>query len=235
MKIGNHAEKCLSFIRCDLGPEGKRWHPHTKLMPAVTLSRQTGCGVKAIAAALAELLQDHSPAPCQWTVFDKNLVERVLEEHKLPKEVAKFMLEDRVSAIQDAVEEMLGLHPSSRTLLAQTTETIRRLAELGNVILIGRAANIITRHMRNVFHVRLVAPLDHRVERIMARDQLDRRSALEFIRKSDLGRKRYLKDHFHTDIDDSLEYDLVINTARLPDREAAHLIEEAVLLWAKAQ
>lgn len=232
MKIGNNAEKCLSFIRCDLSPQAKRELPPHKLRPAVTLSRQTGAGAMAIAGELAEFLQARDPVPHHWMIFDKNLAEKVLEEHKLPREIAKYMPEDRVSAIQNAVEELLGLHPSSRTLLQQSAETILHLAEFGHVILVGRAANIITREMRNVFHVRLVAPLEKRVDQVMARNHLERKAALEFIRKGDLGRKRYLKDHFHADIADSLLYDLVINTDRLPHREVAHVIGEAVLHWA---
>ena len=145
------------------------------------------------------------------------------------------MPEDRVSTIEDAVEELLGLHPPSKALLQQTSETIRHLAEVGHVILIGRAANMITSGMRNVFHARLVAPLEQRVELVMANKHLDHKAALEFIRKSDLGRRRYLKDHFHTDIDDNLQYDLVLNTARFRQHEVAQLIGEAIVHWTKAQ
>jgi len=35
-------------------------------------------------------------------------------------------------------------------------ETILHLAEQGNVILIGRGANLVTRELQHVFHVRLV-------------------------------------------------------------------------------
>ena len=233
MNIGTNADKCLSFISCHLNPQTQSQQPHARPRPAVTISRQTGSGALVIAAELAKLLQARNPVPCQWTVFDKNLVERVLEEHNLPKEVAKFMPEDRVSAVQDMMEEVLGLHPASWTLHRQTTETILHLAELGNVIIIGRAANVITRQMKNAFHVRLIAPLEKRVEQFMAAKQMDRKAALEFIQREDLGRKRYLKDHFKTDIDDALQYDLVVNTARLPHGEVAHLIGEAVLHWAE--
>lgn len=34
------------------------------------------------------------------------------------------------------VDELLGLHPSSWTLVEHTTQTIRRLAVMGNVILV---------------------------------------------------------------------------------------------------
>jgi hypothetical protein len=232
MHIGTNVDKYHTFINCQLNPQTKIPFAHTKLRPAVTLSRQTGSGAMEIAGELAEFLQTRDPVPCHWMVFDKNLAEKVLEEHKLPKEIAKFMPEDRVSAIQDAVEELLGLHPSSRTLLQLTTETILHLAGLGHVILVGRAAHVITRQMKNVFHVRLIAPLEQRVKQVMSHSQLDDKAALKFIQKEDLGRKRYLKTNLHSNIDDNLQYDLVINTARIPHREAAHLIGEAVLHWA---
>jgi cytidylate kinase len=234
MKIGNHVDKYHTFIDTQLNPDTRQPFVAPRLRPAVTLSRQTGSGGRAIAEELATFLQARSPSRCPWMVFDRNLTEKVLEEHKLPKEIAKFMPEDCVSSIQDAIEEILGLHPSSRTLVQQTSETLRHLAELGHVILVGRGSHVITRGMKNVFHIRLIAPLEQRVARIMTRNQLDETAARQFIRKQDLGRKRYLKNHFHTHIDDNLQYDLVINTASLPHRAVAQLIGEAILQWAEA-
>lgn len=232
MNIGSNVETYKSFINWQLNPDHQKAFTPPKLRPAVTLSRQTGSGGLEIAGQLAEFLQTRLPVPCHWMVFDKNLAAKVLEEHELPMDMAKFMHEDRISAIRDAVEELLGLHPSSRTLLLLTTETILHLAQLGHVILVGRAANVITQQMKNVFHVRLVAPLDQRVARIMASHQLERKAAVAFIQKQDQGRRRYLKNHFHADIDDNLRYDLVINTGRIPHHEVANLIGEAVVRWA---
>ena len=233
MKIAPHSETCYSFIGTQLGPRTPHDLPPVKLRPAITLSRQTGSGARAIADQVAELLQARDPAHQPWSVVDKNLVEIVLEEHKLPKEVARFMPEDHVSTIQDAIEEILGLHPSARTLWHKTAETVRHLAELGHVIVIGRAANIITREMKNVFHVRLIAPLDQRIQQVMARSQRDATAALAHIHKEDLGRRRFLKDHFQAETDDNLRYDLVLNTARIPQATAARLIGDAVLQWAE--
>jgi len=188
-----------------------------------------------IASKLAELLQARDPAPCGWTVFDKNLVEKILEEHGLPRRIAQFMPENRVSTTQDMLEELLGLHPSSATLLRETVETVLHLATLGNVILVGRGSAVITRNLSNVFHVRLVAPLEQRVEKVMNRNQLAREDALELIKKEDHGYKLYLKDYFKADSDDCMLFDLVINTAHLHPDDAAHLISEAVLTWAKTQ
>lgn len=67
------------------------------------------------------------------------------------------------------------------------------------------------------------------------RNGLDAKAAREIVRKGDLARERYLRDRFHVNIDDSLLYDLVINTAHLPHRAVACLIGDAVVHWASAQ
>ena len=81
---------------------------------------------------------------CPWTLFDRDLVQKVLEDHRLPSRLARFMPEDRISGLQDIMDELFGLHPPFLSLVHRTTETILRLADQGNVILIGRAGNVIT-------------------------------------------------------------------------------------------
>lgn len=225
-------DRCRTFIDCQLtpgstAPTNQVATPHRL---AVTLSRQTGSGAWLVAEKLAEYLQKHAPAEgCRWTVFDKELVEKVLEDHNLPRKLAQFMPEDRVSAIEDMMQEVLGLHPPSWTLATQTTETILKLAELGNVILIGRGANVITAKLPHVFHVRLVGSLERRVARVQELTKLDHKAALEFIEKADRGRHRYLKEHFNAEVEDPLWYDFVINTDRIACDDAAWIIGEAML------
>ncbi|MCX7723062.1 MAG: cytidylate kinase-like family protein [Verrucomicrobiae bacterium] len=196
----------------------------------VTISRQTGCGAHEVAIRLAEYLQANDTVQqCPWTVFDRNLVQKVLEDHQLPAVFEKYMPEDTRSEIAEIMDELFGLHPSAWTLVHKTTETILRLAELGNVIIIGRGANIITSSFKYAFHVRLVASLEKRVERVRKRTGMDAAQAREFIQREDLGRKRYLKAYFDADIDDPLLYHMVINTDLTPLDLAAQLIGDAVL------
>ncbi|MCX6902664.1 MAG: cytidylate kinase-like family protein, partial [Verrucomicrobia bacterium] len=192
-----------------------------------------GSGAMEIAQKLSDFLQARIPGSCGWAVFDKNLVTKMLEDHNLPKQLAEFLPEDRISRIKDMMEEVLGLHPPSDTLIHQISETIVHLAELGHVILVGRAAHVITRQAQNVFHVRLIAPMEKRQAQVMARRQMAPEAALDFIKKEDVARKHYLKAYFRADPDDDLLYDLVINTARFSPEEAATLIGEAVLAWTK--
>lgn len=225
-------DRCLTFINCQLKPAD---HPvdhgdKSGRLPTVTISRQAGCGALIVAEKLAALLQARSPkgAP-PWTVFDRNLMEKVLKDHNLPARLAKFLPEDRMTELQDVMDEVFGLHPPSWTVVRQITETILQLAELGSVILIGRGGNVITAKLPNVFHVRLVAPLENRVEHAQEYYKMTKKAAREFCIKEDRGRSRYLKKYFDADVDDPLLQHLTINTGLVSYDEAARLIAEAVL------
>ena len=139
------------------------------------------------------------------------------------------MPEDRHPGIQDAVGEILGLHPSAWRLIQQTTETVLRLAELGNVILVGRGSTVITQHLPNAIHVRVIGSLECRIDRIRKALGLSRKAALQHLEREDRARRRYMRKYFKRDIDDPLLYDLALNTDRLAIPEAARIVSEAVL------
>jgi cytidylate kinase len=222
-------DHCLSFINCQLNPRETPGPYECPVRPSVTISRMTGSGGYSIASKLADYLQARAPADCPWTVFDRNLMEKVLDDHHLSKRTAEFVPENHKSMLCDTVEEFLGLHPSTWTLVQQISETILHLAEMGNVILVGRGANVVTGKLSNVLRVRLAGSLEKRTERVQRVYSLDQRQALELIRKQDEGRRRYLKDHFGKEINDPLLYDLIINTDRLGYDEAARLIGDEVI------
>lgn len=225
-------DRCFTFINCQLAPPDRpAHHPEQPLgIRTVTISRQAGSGAHSIAGKVTELLQAEAPWPsCPWTIFDRNLVERVLEDHKLPSRLARFMREDTISEISDIMDELFGLHPSSWTLAHKTAETILHLAELGGVILIGRGAALVTARLNYVMHVRIVGSLERRLARLEETCKMDRRAAADFIHREDEGRKRFLRQYFDHDIDDPLLYHLTINTDLVTIDEAAHLIAHEVL------
>lgn len=222
-------EKCLSFIKCQFRPVGQGGTSGEPIRPAITISRLAGTGGYRVASKLAQYLQNHAPGPCEWTVFDRNLIEKVLEDHHLHRRIADFMAENHRSVIMDSLEEYLGLHPSSWTLVKKTAETILRLAQMGYVVIVGRGGNVITGKLPNVFHVRLVGSLEKRIGRAQEDYNLDREAALEFVKKEDRGRRCYLRENFDKDIDDPLLYHLIINTDLIDCDDAACLIGDEVI------
>lgn len=225
--MGIGYDQCLSFINCQIAPakpaKGRAGAPKT--FRAVTFSRESGSGAHTVAEQLATRLEANAkPGQRPWTVFDKELVTKVLEDHHFPARMAEFIPEDRITELQDAVEEMFGLRPSSWTLIQHISETVLRLVELGNVILIGRGANLVTRHHPDVLHVRLVGSEERRVARLAEARKISRKAALEALRQEDRGRRRYLKRYFEADVEDSLLYHVTFNTDLVPlDHIVSHL------------
>lgn len=223
-------DQCYSFINCHLQAPRPGRAGGADWIRCITISRQSGCGAHVFAEELAAWLQSHLPgSPAPWTIFDGGLVEAVLHDHHLPSRLAAFMPEDRVSQLDDIIHQLLSQHPPTELLVRQTSETILRLAELGNVIIVGRGANIITARLPRILHVRLVGSVEQRVAHMKAFDKLNEKDALARIAREDTGRRRYLKRYLGKDIDDPLHYHLIINTDRTTLGEAAVIVGDLAL------
>jgi hypothetical protein len=228
MAIGAY-EKSKRYIESHTEKSDK---PFVKreVYPCITISRQAGAGSKPVCEKLIEIMDEYSEFEgVKWAYFDRNLIEKVLEDHNLPKQISEFMHESKYKHLNAVVYEMLGLKPAEWTLLHKTTDTILQLARMGNVVIVGRGANIITAKLKNTFHVRLIASLEKRVEHIKSLMDVSEKEALNYIKKEDENRKKYLKSHFHVDADDPLLYHMTVNTDLLTHNGTAYLIAEAVV------
>lgn len=180
--------------------------------PFVTLSRLTGSGgVDFPERLVIKLNEQESKEENNWVVFDKDVLELVLEKHNLPKEITKFMPEKKVSEFQDVIEQLFGLHPNEHKLITKVSDTILHLSHLGHVVFVGRGSNIITAGSKNGLHIRLIDSLDNRIEHIMDFFKLKRVEALKLIQKEDKNRETYIKKYFNKDINNPGLYSLVIN------------------------
>jgi len=79
-----------------------------------------------------------------------------------------------------------------------------------------------------VLHVRLVGSVEVRARRLAENRGMTRKSALDFINKEDLGRRRYVKKYFHEDIDNPQLYHLVLNTDLMSIDEATNTVTRIV-------
>ena len=220
--------KSKAFIRSHFGLKEQET-PGPFVRPAITISRQEGAGGLTVASNLADYLKTYTASHEEWTVFSQHLVAKVLEEFNHEKGVADFMKEGHKGFIRDAIEELLGLHPSAWTLVEQANATILHLAQVGNVILVGRGSNIVTRKLQTAFHVHLVGSLEKRVKRAEKTFGLDPKEAANYVKKKDEARRRYIKDNFDKEINDPLLYHVVVNTDLVSYEEAARLIGNEVI------
>lgn len=112
-------------------------------------------------------------------------------------------------------------------------QVMEGLYESGDVVILGRAGQIILREKPGVLHVRIVAPAALRAERIAARHNITLPQAAAQVEVSDKNRRKFLKRFFYVDWDDPQLYDLQINTAHLDATQSARIIVQVVSLSSK--
>ncbi|HEV8307377.1 MAG TPA: cytidylate kinase family protein [Methylomirabilota bacterium] len=184
-------------------------------MAIVTMSHEMGSGGAEIGAALAERLgyryvdQDMiSQAAGRYGVGEEKLVQ--LDETK-PSLFERFDVETRqyITVLQSALLDV---------------------AEQDNVVIMGRGGQVLLRGIGHVLRVRIMAPFDMRVKRVMKKmagqmgESMDARTTAEMVRRNDqekFGRMRYLYD---VDWSDPALYDVVINTEKLATQGAVDVI-----------
>ncbi len=219
--------ECRSYVAANIHTKPKSGS--TKRPPTVTISRQTGARGQTIGKKLESALRARNPkAEVPWTLFDDNLVTQVLEDHQLPKDLAKFMPQDAVGELEGSINEILGRHPSLWSLFEKTVDTIVRLSRMGNCIIVGRGGNCITHGFSNVINVRLIGSESQRIEQMVRNHDMSAHDAKHFVKDEDAARRRYIKKHFDHNIDDPHIYDLVINTDMLTDEEVVRMLVAAV-------
>jgi cytidylate kinase len=74
------------------------------------------------------------------------------------------------------------------------------------------------------FHLRLVAPRDWRARRIAARDNVSPEQAAACCLRKDRTRERFTRYFFGSTADRPCQYDLVVNTARVPLDQVGDLV-----------
>ena len=162
----------------------------------LTLSRQLGSGGDTVAQALVERLG--------WRKLDRDVIDRAARSSGAP-----------LAALADIDElNLLDLRPSAKSQRAyrhKVQSIIEQAAREGRVIVVGRGGQMILRNHPQALHVKLVAPPELRVWRLMSEEGIDEVSALNRLATSDRSRSAYLRKSFGVDWLNPLLYDLVIN------------------------
>ncbi len=230
MKKLTSYEKALNYIKQNSLQDQIRIKRKENPGPVITISRQTGIGAAIICEKLVEIFNQHAIEYYNdWTYFDKELINKVIEEHQLPEHFSKYLDNESPAILDSWFGEILGITPSKLALLNKTKKTILHLSEFGNVIIVGRGANIILANHPKAFHIRLVASQNYRIGNAMNLYNLSKKDATEFVVKEDQERKNFILKFFHKDINDNLLYHVTINTELINSDEVALMIGNCMM------
>lgn len=120
---------------------------------------------------------------------------------------------------------MLDMSNRRRRVFAAFLESVvLQYAQKGDVVLVGRGANLLLRLVPGVLRVRTVAPLEIRAQRLAAEENLELDRARQLATVVDQQRRAYMAHVFGADWASPLNHDLLLNMGRLSLEQAAGVI-----------
>lgn len=185
-------------------------------MGIIAISREVGSFGDEIAEQVAKKLN--------FTLIDRSAIHHLIKECDLDFSKACEAFEEEVKP-HGFFERISFSNPS---YTARFFSLNYEAAGKGNVVLLGRGAQVVLSDVPGVLKVRVIAPQELRVERIMKRMNLTRDEALEYAESYGAERRALIhaiygrKDPYAPSL-----FDLIINTAALGLNDAIDIVEIA--------
>ena len=200
------------------------------MLPVITIARQYGSGGHEVGEKLAQKLG--------VPFFDKALIAMAAKQSGISPEVFERADEKATSSLLYSMVmgggygfgsrvPGLGEMPINDKLFLIQSDIIKKAAEEGPCVIIGRCADYILREVPNCFHVFIHADKDARVKRIVMKELCEEKKAPDFVTKKDKQRANYYNFYSNNRWDDLNNYDLTVSTSRYSIEQAVNLIAEA--------
>lgn len=177
----------------------------------ITIAREHGSAGKRIGQLVAQRLN----IPCYY----KELVAVAAQESGLAQEFISGINSDENAVMR---ELYLTTDPVKRAITAQD-KAIRKIADAGSCVLIGRSADYVLRNYKDVVRIFIHAPKNYREKKLMEMYGDNLEAAKKSIARSDTARAAYYKSISGQEWGDPHGYELCIN-ASMGEDAAANLI-----------
>jgi cytidylate kinase len=113
---------------------------------------------------------------------------------------------------------------SFRGYTALLQRHLLQAASAGRVVIVGRGGAFLLAGVPTALHVRIVAPLAARIERIMRREHTDHDSVRQLIERVDRERAGFIRAIYHRPWDDPSGFDMTCDTSLLDPAATADTI-----------
>lgn len=182
----------------------------------ITIGRQCGSGGHEIGIELAKRLN--------IPYYDKELLKRAAKESGLCEEVfEKFDEKPTSSLLYSIVMDpySLGISaagidmPINHKVFLAAFDTIKKIANEGPCVMIGRCADYALSDYSNVVNFFLFAPMEDRIQRVSERMSLTPEKAKDYIQKADKQRASYYNYYTTKKWGATTSYDFCLNTSVL--------------------
>lgn len=184
----------------------------------VTVSREHGSRGSYFARRLAESLgiqrmhREVIDAICKSSGYRKHIIESLDEKYR-----------SSITMIADSI--LTGQAVNHDDYSRNLCKVILSVAQHGGVVLVGRCGNFIL-GPETGFHIRVVCPVEKRVENLVKYTSVTADEAREAIASFDSDRHELVDKLFDADIDDPHYYDLILNSGLM---DIEDMVESAIV------
>ena len=205
----------------------------------ITINRELGSGGRTVGEKLAEKLG--------VPFYDKALIKALTEKYHLTvEEIEKLKGRSHnwwadfkrivgigqifANSSQYYMVKMGEEHDLLTTdeMYKAEKEILKGIAAEESCVIAGRTAFYILKDQPNRLSVLIQASMDHRIERVMSKQNLSREEAEKAIKKVDKMRENYVNKYTGTSRYDTRNYDLVISMDGKTEDEVAEMIYQFI-------
>lgn len=196
----------------------------------ITVGRQYGSGGREIGTMLAEKLG--------IAYYDDMLLKEAAKESGLCEDLfysfderpKSFLYSVAMDPYSFSMNHVMPKGSIEQQVYLATYDTIKKLADKGPCVLIGRCADYALKDRDDVINLFITAPLENRIERVARRNGITRDEAKERIKRTDKSRASYYNYYSSKDWGDAKSYDLCIDSSLLGIEGTVELLEKLVTL-----
>ena len=222
-------DSLLRYLNGRMGLKEKSLSPEDILPgPVVTISREVGCAGVKLANQLAQKLNEQGGSH-KWKVFSKEIFKEAARELEMDHQKLGKILKTQE---RNTFDEILGAlsdkrFKSERKIQKTVIDFIRTVASDGYCIIVGRGGHLITRDIENSLHIRLSAPLDWRIKKIVQRDHLSEAEAKKFIDATEKERES-IRKKIEKEASATEHFDIQINVSSFNSGDLVDIIQKTM-------
>ena len=196
--------------------------------PYVSISRDFGCMANVIAQKLSSeltLRNKQKGVKRDWKWINKVILEEAARALELSPAKIEYVFQSQKKTVMDEIVSAMSAryYKSDKKIRKTIIEVIRSIVISGNVIIVGRGGVAFKKDNSQSLHIKLIAPIEWRIDRISKNYQKTRQEALKYILEIDQERKYLIDSFMGFDTDESI-FDMVFNRHTMNDDEITSII-----------
>jgi cytidylate kinase len=173
-------------------------------IPVITVSREPGSGGKLIAKGIADALG--------LDLFHQEVIHEMAQSARVETRLLETLDEKGLSVLEDWITSLVReRHLWPDEYAQHLMKVIATIGKHGRAVLVGRGANFVLPADKR-FRLRVVASHEFRVANVAQAFNIDVKEARRRVVRTESDRKAFIRKYFNADINDPLNYDMVINT-----------------------